>query len=88
MQRQRYYNRTCTCEWCERVFHASRYDAKYCSDGCRKQASREPARLRRAELHARESVLAYLRMLKSDEEYQHAIERFQSFIAVNSLVRK
>jgi len=88
VERQRYYNHQCTCEWCERIFQASRYDAKYCSDGCRKQASREPERLRRAELAARDAVLNYLHMLKSNEEYQHAIERLQMMLAANSLIQK
>jgi hypothetical protein len=88
VERQRYYNHTCQCEWCERIFQASRYDAKFCSDACRKQASREPERLLKAELRAQNAMISFLRMHKTNEGYQAAIDRLQSIIDANSLLKK
>lgn len=42
-KRQRSYSIMCTCDVCRRRFRASRKDAKYCSDVCRKKKSRSRA---------------------------------------------
>jgi hypothetical protein len=40
------------CQMCGHTFHAKREDAKYCSDVCRKGASRRKEQLRRASRNA------------------------------------
>lgn len=88
MQRQRYYNHTCQCEWCERIFQASRYDAKYCSPACRQQAHREPIRRERARVAAVTAIMNYITMFKTEEGYQAAIDQLMSVLQSNSLVEK
>lgn len=40
-KRKRNYSIGCRCVICNRPFRASRVDAKYCGDVCRKKASRD-----------------------------------------------
>jgi hypothetical protein len=88
MERQRYYNHTCQCEWCERIFQASRFDAKYCSPACRQNAHREPARRERARGHAVGAMLSYIRMAKTDRGHQAAVDYLIGVLQSNSLVEK
>lgn len=88
MERQRYYNHTCQCEWCERLFQASRYDAKYCSPACRQQAHREPIRRERARIAAVTAMMSYITMAKTDAGYQTAVDYLIGVLQSNSLVEK
>jgi len=88
MARQRYYNHTCQCEWCERLFQASRYDAKYCSPACRQQAHREPERRERARIAAVTAIMNYITMAKTERGYQAAVDYLIGVLQSNSLVEK
>lgn len=79
-QRKRNYSVVVNCVICGRRFRASRTDAKYCDDNCRKKASRSRAGQKQKvnPPDASQMSFAHLDTLLTDREIIQRIDRLFS----------
>jgi hypothetical protein len=86
MARQRNYDYGVFCSHCGEHFHASRYDAQYCSASCRSAAARVRKQAPQALERAKTAISDYLGHFMLSEHYEAARLDLMKFLAFNSLV--
>lgn len=86
MKRQRFYHHQKFCEHCNDAFHASRYDAKFCSCNCRQASRRAAAKLLRADDAILEAIDAYLDMQQNDLQLEYALNALRGHISGKKLL--
>lgn len=85
----RWYDKTHVCEYCDKVFQASRYDAKYCSSACRVGAHREAKKQAAKRQRMITAINDYLGCFSDLGRLENAIDdviqvaRSNSFVARN-----
>lgn len=77
IKRKRNYTIGCRCVLCNRPFRASRADAKYCGDACRKKASRSRAGQSPKDKHGHSSQMSMfeLETILTREQINARIDR-------------
>lgn len=81
----RFYSHALTCQHCGETFHASRYDAKYCSGLCRSRAHRAAQKHRKLRATINNDIIDYLNDYEGDlQGYENAIADLIGLVARHS----
>lgn len=82
----RFYSHAHVCEDCGEVFHASRYDAKYCSSTCRGRARRKLQRAAKLRDKLNTAIIDYLNLYEDVQQYENAISDLVGMVTRHSLL--
>lgn len=75
------FNKPCICVWCDELFYASRYNAKYCSSACRVKAHRAKNSHAKKLAAIKESILALLDDIPTAEGHEQTLQELETFVS-------